>query len=370
MKILLIRLRLVGDVVFTTPIIGAVRAQFPDAHIAYLVEPLAADVVEGNPHLNEIILAPPTRGLARLAGDVQLGRRLRAMAFDLVIDMHGGPRASWLAWATRAPRRIGYRITARSWMYTTVIDRPRELRRRHSVENQWDLLRPLGVGAPSAAHTPTTMCLDRGAALALDERLSKAGVVPGDRLIAIHVSAGNQFRRWPEESFVRLIVGLAERDRRRRFLLTSGPSDRDAAERVAAAARRILGAEGRAVLDAGGDLNLRELRALFDRASLFIGGDSGPLHVAGTTDVPIVAIFGPTLPERSGPWRDRTLVTELVDVGELPCRPCDQRHCAPGDFRCLTGLAPDVVQARAERALVAAMTRPSHERMSGGANAR
>ncbi len=370
MNILLIRLRLIGDVVFTTPIIGAVRARFPDAHIAYLVEPVALDVVTGNVNLNEIIVAPPTRGLARIAGDIALGRKLRARAFDLVIDLHGGPRASWLAWASRAPERIGYRVMARSWMYTAVVDRPRALRRRHSVENQWDLLEPLGIARPSPSRNPTEMPVDRQAAASVDQRLAKAGVVRGDRVIAIHVSAGNQFRRWPEESFVALIAGLAEQDRRRRFLLTSGPSDLAASKKVADAARKRIGGDGRAILDIAGDFNLRELRALVERVALFVGGDSGPLHVAGTTDVPIVALFGPTLPERSGPWRDPELVTELVDVGELPCRPCDQRRCVPGDFRCLTGLSPAVVQARAERALAAASSPSTRGLMSGGLNAR
>jgi ADP-heptose:LPS heptosyltransferase len=84
---------------------------------------------------------------------------------------------------------------------------------------------------------------------------------------------------------------------------------------------------------------------------LFIGGDSGPLHVASTTDVPIVGLYGPTLPVRSAPWRPEELVTESVELAELQCRPCDQRQCEPGDFRCLTTLAPDAVSQAAERAL-------------------
>jgi ADP-heptose:LPS heptosyltransferase len=82
---------------------------------------------------------------------------------------------------------------------------------------------------------------------------------------------------------------------------------------------------------------------LFDRAALYIGGDSGPLHIAATTRVPIVGLYGPTLPVRSAPWRSDRYPTESVDVGELPCRPCDQRVCAPGDFRCLTRIQPEQV---------------------------
>ena len=100
-----------------------------------------------------------------------------------------------------------------------------------------------------------------------------------------------------------------------------------------------------------GEFSLGELRALLDRASLYIGGDSGPLHVAATTAVPIVGLYGPTLPARSAPWRDPRYATESVDAGELPCRPCDQRVCEPGDFRCLTSIDAARVFDAAKRAL-------------------
>jgi ADP-heptose:LPS heptosyltransferase len=99
-----------------------------------------------------------------------------------------------------------------------------------------------------------------------------------------------------------------------------------------------------------GEFDLAELRALVGRAVLYVGGDSGPLHVAATTATPIVALFGPTLPERSMPWR-ATVAAEAVEAGPLPCRPCHQRTCVPGDFRCLTGIAPEAVIAAARRLL-------------------
>ena len=97
------------------------------------------------------------------------------------------------------------------------------------------------------------------------------------------------------------------------------------------------------------DWDLAELHALVARAAVYIGGDSGPLHVASTTSTPIVALLGPTLPERSRPWRDPRSCAEMVDAGPLPCRPCDQRRCIPGDFRCLTRITPEQVLAAVER---------------------
>jgi lipopolysaccharide heptosyltransferase II len=350
-KILLIRLRQIGDVVFTTPAIRCLRQMFPGAHLTYVVEPAAAPIVALNPHLNEVIVAPPASRLRQLPGDIALGLRLKAASYDLAIDFHGGPRSSLLAWLSRAPVRLGYEVSGRSWMYTTRVARPRELRRRHSVENQWDLLLALGAPPPDPEAFPVEMPVDRAVAERIGARLAAAGVGPADRLIVIHVSAGNPFRRWPVASFVSLAAALASRDPRRRIVITAGPSAWELAGKVTGAARSALGPSSSEQVLACGDFSLDELRALFDRAVLFIGGDSGPLHVAATSHVPVVGLYGPTLPVRSTPWRAACWTTESVDAGDLPCRPCDQRVCAPGDFRCLAWIQPGAVVDAAERAL-------------------
>lgn len=355
MKILLVRLRLVGDVVFTTPVIRAVRRKYPDAQLTYAVEPPAAAVVRANPHLDEVIVVPGASGLARLRSDAALAWRLRQRAFDLAIDMHGGPRSAWLTWASGAPTRIGYRIRGRSWMYTTVVDRSPDLEPRHSVVNQWDLLRPLGIEPCEPARDAVEMAEEPDAVASVEHRLAGAAIDATHPLVLIHVSAGNPFRRWPAAAFEELVVGLARRDARRRIVLTSGPSEAAAAAGIASQARARLGPLAAAVPDLG-EFDLAELRALAGRASVYIGGDSGPMHIAATTDTPIVALLGPTLPERSKPWRDARLFSEIVDVS-LPCRPCHQRTCQPGDFRCLTWIEPSRVLDAAERAL-AAETRP------------
>ncbi|OFW20945.1 MAG: hypothetical protein A3G21_23450 [Acidobacteria bacterium RIFCSPLOWO2_12_FULL_66_21] len=113
MKILLIRLRLIGDVVFTTPIPRALKRAYPGAHLTYVVEEAALPVVAGNPHLDAVIVAARPGGLRRLAADLALARRLRRERFDIAIDFHGGPRSSWLTLATGARQRIG-RSTGRA----------------------------------------------------------------------------------------------------------------------------------------------------------------------------------------------------------------------------------------------------------------
>jgi len=336
-------------VVFTTPAIRALRHRFPDAFISYIVEPHAAPIVAGNPHLSEVIVAPRERGLRGFLADLRLGRQLRAQRYDLAIDFHGGPRASLLTWLSGAPRRIGYQVVGRGWMYTTAVDRPRELRARHSVENQWDLLRALDFPPPGHDEDRVEMIADPVARADVDARLVNAGVLPDDRIAVVHVSAGNPFRRWPIDRFVALVADIARSGRP--VVVTSGPSEREARSAVVDGARAQLDPASAAHVVSCGEFSLTELRALLDRAAVFIGGDSGPLHIAATTNAAIVGLYGPTLPERSAPWRSPALPSIAIDAGPLPCRPCDQRVCAPGDFRCLGSIPAERVAAAALRLL-------------------
>jgi lipopolysaccharide heptosyltransferase II len=352
-KILLLRLRLIGDVMFTTPVIRAIKRAYPGAHVAYLVEPAAEPLVANNPSIDEVIVAQRRRGIRRVLDDMRLARRLRREGFDLALDMHGGPRSAWLTWASGARERVGYDIPGRRWMYTRVAERSRELRPRHSVVNQWDLLRAIpgwSDDSPSPDRNPVEMALDARADATVAGRLRGAGVRDDDHLIVVHVSAGNPFRRWPEGYFVDLVVHLAEAATTRRIVLSSGPSDREAAVRIASVARDRLGEAADRIVDLG-EFDLQELRALIGRSRLFVGGDTGPLHIAAATSTPVVGIYGPTLSARSAPWRPAGPVTMAVEMDGLACRPCDQRVCAPGDFRCLTKLMPAAVIQAAERAL-------------------
>lgn len=353
MKILLIRLRLIGDVVFTTPIPRALKRAFPGSRISYLVEEAAAPVIARNPHIDDLVVIRRTRGARRVADDLRLAARLRRARYDLVIDLHGGPRSSWLAFASGARQRIGYQVQGRSWMYTTAVERPRELRARHSVVNQWDLLEAIHgwpEGAADPARDAVDMPLDPDADANIARRLAQHGITGAHEVIVAHVSAGNPFRRWPEPAFTSVLAALAGADARRRVIVSSGPSDRGAADRIVAAARTALGPDAGRIVEFG-EFDLAELRALIGRSRLFIGGDTGPLHIAATTRTPVVGLYGPTLPARSAPWRDPAIPTISVDVAGLTCRPCEQRECAPGDFRCLTTLQPADVISAAEEAL-------------------
>jgi ADP-heptose:LPS heptosyltransferase len=242
-------------------------------------------------------------------------------------------------------------------MYTHTVRRTPEPSVRHSVLNQWDLLAPLGIAeTPDPADTPVEMAPSAAVGAALRATLRDLGVSEQHRIITVHVSASNPFKRWPGAAFTELVVQLVRRDPSRFVIVLSGPSEPEAAGGIVASARARLGADGRRV--AAPALDLLALRELVARSSVYVGGDSGPLHVAATTDTPIVELLGPTVASRSFPWRSPDVFAEVVDAGPLPCRPCNERRCVPGDFRCLTGITPERVLEAAERALASSRTSP------------
>jgi lipopolysaccharide heptosyltransferase II len=352
LKILLVRPRLIGDVLLTTPVIRAMRRRYPDAELVYVVEEHAAPVVTSNPHLSETIIIRHRRGVRRVVEDLRLAMQLRVRRFDVAVDMHGGTRSGWLTFATGARMRVGYDVSGRTWMYTHRVARPRGYAPRHSVLSMWDLAAVVDESfsaPPTPARDRLEMPVTPAAAAEVGRRLEQLGVTAADEIVVMHAAAGNQFRQWPEASFGSVARALGAVSRRV-ILVVGSHHDSATIDRIVTAARGDTPAAAGRVHAAPG-WPLEQLRALMDRAALFVGGDSGPMHIAATSDVPIVAVFGPTLPAHWAPWRPAHAPVAIVEPGPLDCRPCDQRVCAPGDFRCLRGLTPDQVVAAAERLL-------------------
>ena len=155
----------------------------------------------------------------------------------------------------------------------------------------------------------------------------------------LHVSAGNPFRRWPADRFAALAAALTNLPEPMHVVITSGPSEAEAVDRVTRAARDTPSVEPSRIVHCG-EFDLSELRALVSRARLYIGGDSGPLHIAATTRTPIVALFGPTLPERSLPWRDPAVprspwMPDRCRAGRaISARACPAIFAASATFPC------------------------------------
>lgn len=324
MKILLIRLRRTGDIVLTTPAVAALRTACPGACLTYVAEEPYARLVRGHPDLDGALVLDRTSGRR---GFFDLIREIRRGKYDAVLDFHGGPKASLLTLLSGARTRVGYAVKYRRFIYNRRVPRARAEGPIHSAANHLNLVKALGVDvllAPPLSLPEATAAEKRN----VDRLMKEAG---RGKKVVLHIGAGNRFRDWGVENIVRLI-GLIDGLSGVRVVLAGGPEDGKAEE-------EIRGRAARPLPSLVGKVNLIELRECIGRSDLFVGPDSGPMHIAASTPTPIVAVFGPTLPAHFAPWQARAVIVE----SDLECRPCRQRTCVTGDYRCLSAVTPEQV---------------------------
>lgn len=326
-KILLIRLRRIGDIIMTTPAVAALKRALPHASLTYIVEEPYRCLVEGNPDIDKIFLIPPRQGALSF---LSLIRRIRREKFDTVIDFHCGPRASRIAWLTRATLKVGYEVKHKGFIYDIRVPRSRGGAPIHSVENHLNLVRAAGI----EVNEPWPRLTLPGPRKEETERIDKLWAnhrLHGAKVVVLHVGAGNEFRDWGAPNLGALAERLAGMPGVRVVLVGSGQD--------ISRAQEVRKANPPSILSLASELNLIELREVIGRATLFVGPDSGPMHIAATTATPIVALFGPTLPAHFSPWQARATLIQKP----LECRPCKQRRCVTEDFRCLQSITVDEV---------------------------
>ncbi len=311
----------------TTPAIAAIRQALPHSFLTYVVEEPFRRLVEGNPDLDEVLVVPSHQGFFSF---LRFIRRVRRAGYDLAVDFHGGPRASRIAWLSRAKHKAGYELKHKGFFYDVRVPRSRQGAPVHSVENHLNLVRAAGV----TVEEPWPSLFLPPAKREEEERVEGLWTnqgLPGAKVIVLHVGAGNDFRDWGASRLAALAGRLAGLPNAR-VVLAGATQDVPRAEDI----QKRRPAE---ILSLAGKLNLIELREVIARAALFVGPDSGPMHIAATTKTPIAALFGPTLPAHFSPWKAKAILIEK----SLNCRPCKQRRCLTEDFRCLRTITVDEV---------------------------
>jgi len=310
----------------TTPAVSVIREGFPEAFIAYVVEKPFSLLVDGNPNLDKIIVLPRKKGLKK---SVECIKRIRQEKYDLVIDFHCGPRASLITFFSKAKLKIGYKIKYRSLFYDLALPRSKKNGYFHSVENHINLVKTLGikVDSPPSLHLPQARREEQEKV----RRIIKENKLNGAKIIILHISAGNRFRDWGTENLAKL-TNLLGKQQGIKIVLIGDKEDRNVEEEILKRANFPL-------LSLVGQLNLRELREFISLSTLFVGPDSGPMHLAASTSTPIVAYFGPTLSANFMPWQAKVFIIEK----DFDCRPCKQKRCLYKDFRCLQSIKPEEV---------------------------
>ena len=334
-RILIVPVNWLGDLLFLTPAIRAIRRAHPGAHIAALSPRRGLDLLQGNPHLNAVIPMPEGRGLAHLAGWFPMIRRLRAERFDAVFLFHRSFTRAAVAWAAGIPERIGIRTWKQGWLLTTAV-RPPPADSLHKVDGFLRLVEAAGIPPDGRHYDAGLTPEDEQAADGLAKEL---GFGPSDRVVALHAGANWLLKRWPSHRFVELADRLTERCRAR-VLFIGGEGDLPLIESIAGRMR------SRPII-AAGRTTFRQMGAVLKRTSLLISNDSGPLHMGMAVGVPVIALFGPTDPKLTGPVSGDKGVTLFGSIG-CPV-PCYRLDC-PANL-CMEQVTVDQVLAAAGKFL-------------------
>ena len=338
-SILIVKLSALGDVVQTLPMAEALRSQFPRAKIDWLVEEEASDILIGHPALDQVFISRRKkwqgdlfkRGewLRTVRQIRNILRDLRQIRYDWVIDNHGILKSGVCLLGVRGRRKIGFQKSPGiadegNYFFTRERFKPLNIE-RHALERYLDLIRQLGVKVdnPDLRFPVPEETREKVKTLLRENGL-------GHPVVVIHPMAKWPSKQWPAENFSQLIDKLAEREIG--TVLSGSRQDWKDLEGI----RKGVSHRTR-VLNWAGKTTLRELAALFSLADLVLSTDTGPMHLAAAVKAPLIALFGPTAPWRTGPYGNPGGVFRK----SLPCAPCFKKTC--DTMECMTSITVEEV---------------------------
>ncbi len=355
MNILIVKLSAIGDVIHTLPALTALRRRYPDAHIAWLVEEAAADLVIGHRAVDRVLVSRRKRWLRELRGPGKAKSlreirdflcALRDTRYDLILDFQALLKSAVLIAMARGRRKVGFGpgLEHMEHSYRFLNERvPAVDMEIHALDRGLMLLEALGI-----PRGPVTYDLPVGEDewRAVDALLRRRGVDPVGPLVAVNPVAKWETKLWSPAAFARLADCLADRCGAQ-VVFTGSAQDRpviaDIRSRMAFPAA-----------DLAGETSLKTLAALYRRCRLLVSTDTGPMHLACAVDTPVVALFGPTAPWRTGPYGPRHRV---VRAG-IACSPCFKRTCPLHTGDCMRQIPVPRVFAAAESFFAASTATP------------
>jgi heptosyltransferase III len=330
-RILIIRLRSLGDLVLETAAIAALKAWRPDLQISVLVEPRFAAVFEGNPAVAEVLLSS---GLGATA--FQLRRR----KFPVVFNQHGGPRSALLTGASRSRSRVGWNCYQYSFLYNVQVPDAQEFYGRsnvHTVEHRMSQF--YWTGLPRGPIAATQVFPQPDALHSVARKLTAKGLSTAQPYAVLQPGARLPGMRWPVAKFVELAVWLREKYGMA-SIVNCGAQDEDVATEIRTAMQGI------AIIP--DDLDISELIALISEARLFVGNDSGPAHLAAALQKPTVVIFSVTDPEQ---WRPLHAKSRVISTGAKFDHPRGDKAVLINEPRPISSISTDEVREACARLL-------------------
>ncbi len=328
-RVLVIKLRAIGDVIMATPVIDNLRAAWPQARIDFLTEKMCLPIVKDHPEIEEHLVfdraaLEKNSKIGALGQNLDFLRRLRRNRYDVVFDLFGNPRTALFTLATGAKYRVGYNFRGRKYAYNIVVENRGD--RIHEVLFNLDAL--LAVGVPV---TTTRLRVETGEEHKrfAGDFFRQAGL--NRAVVGLNVSGGWYTKKWPLQAFAGLADRLVEKYGVS-ILIFWGPGERDEATEV----QKMM--QQPSVLAPKSDL--QQLAALLEKTDILISNDSGPLHLATAVGTRVVGIYGPTRPDLQGPWGDWHFV---VRKDELDCLGCHGVTCRITSHDCMQKLTVEEV---------------------------
>ncbi len=358
-RILLIKPSSPGDIIHALPVLHGLRRRYPAAHIAWLVATPFANLLELDPALSEVIHFDRSR-FGRLGRSLTVTgeflafvRSLRLREFDLVIDLQCLFRSGFLSRACGAATRIGFDAAREfAWLFYTHKIHVADRATSHAADLNYRLAPLLGFQDIGMNFSITLAEEDHAHAAYL---LGEADIDAGEGYVVLVPATRWETKCWPADRFgalaekLRLSHGL-------RSILVGGASDISCGQRAA-------DASGGAAVNLCGRTTLRQLAAVVEHASLVVTADSTPMHMAAALDRPLVAIFGPTNPARTGPYGRMADVVRI----DLDCSPCYFKKLVqcPYQHACMDRLDVDRVSAAAAARIESGVGRPAPKKTQG-----
>lgn len=330
LRVLVTRLRYLGDVILTTPAVAALKDRYPEAEIYYCAERPYAEILEGNPYLAGVI------GLeTSIRGTLETLIELRRMRFIAAIDLFYNPRSAWLLFLAGIPIRVGGTRSMRRRLYTHVYSVSPAA--RSAVLHHGEALAMFGVEPKASLPRLYLASEEKEAGSRLLARTVGTPLADGP-IVAFHAGGTWPAKRWAPESFARLARLLHERWNAKVCAIT-GPGEEDIVRRVREAAEDAV-----AILPIQ---TLRVVASIISSCSAVVANDGGIMHMAVALGRPTVGIFGPTEPDVWFPYEGKgpfALVTHMRE-----CAPCHKHSCE--SLACLADIAPEEVLTRVEEVI-------------------
>ena len=331
----------IGEVLLSTVAIDALRRRYPECLVTFVTSVYSAPLLERRDDVKEVITYETMGGKGNIASAVGLALKLRARKFDAAIVLNPHRSLHLACFLAGIPVRAGY---GRKWgsLLNRRIKDKRDSGGKHEIEYTMDVMDLVGAG-DGTVKGPLLSC-DSREREAMSRKLRAAGAGAGGKLVAVHPGSSNPAKAWPREMYAQTIKSLKDEFGGSIDIFIIGTANETPL------AAEIIGLSGGRAVDLTGRFALEELIAFLSLCSVFIGNDTGPMHIAAALGIPVVAIFGRNIPgvspKRWGPVGERNIV-----LHENPgCEPCYDTTC-PYGYKCLRRITPESVVKAAEKIL-------------------